>query len=392
MKKFYIIFVLILGFLIFKIVLSQATTTSTTTENEFILETPYAAEGSAEELIQLKESGDIKTFQEKFEDFVISVFPSLEPPVISDIRIENITTSLVTILWKTNVKSNSVVSLAEDKDYDSKKENPYVFEVANIEERVKEHKVVVSNLKPATLYHFQVKSLSLSGVIGKSKNFTFSTKASKSKLEVTKVSNDEISVKWITPVQTNSILEYKNLKTGKLLQEKLSEKTLIHLINIKNLSPGTEYLLKGFGYTDKNIIIETDELTVKTRKDTTPPKIYDIKISNALVSTSKNQALTIVSWKTDEPANSIVYYEAGFGSIDKLTNKVGKEDNFVKEHTVIIPTKAGSIYRIKVVSVDRSNNKSESSVRTVLTPKTEASILEIIIKNFEQTFKFLKRK
>jgi hypothetical protein len=32
------------------------------------------AEGTVDELIQLKEAGDIKTFQEKLEDFIVSVF------------------------------------------------------------------------------------------------------------------------------------------------------------------------------------------------------------------------------------------------------------------------------------------------------------------------------
>jgi hypothetical protein len=382
MKRLFIFLILI--FLSLRLVFAQTTT------EELILETPYMAEGTVDELTQLKESGDIKTFQERLEDFIVSVFPSLQPPVITDVRVEDITTNSAVILWKTNVKSNSLVAIAEDKDYDPKRENPYVVELGNVEERVKEHKVVLTNLRPGTLYHFQVKSASISGVVGKSKDYTFSTLASKIKLEVVRVTNKEIEVRWVSPKPTNSFVEYKNLKTGKTYQVKTDELTTIHSLTLKDLEPGTNYQLRGFGYDEKNILIETDPISVKTKLDLTPPKIFNIKINSAIVPGSKDQALTIVMWSTDEPANSIVYYDIGLGR--ELKNKVGNEEDYSLEHALIIPTKAGSIYRINIVSIDESGNKAESGIRTIFTPRGEQSILEIMIKNFEEAFKFLKRK
>jgi hypothetical protein len=382
MKRLFIFLILI--FLSLRLVFAQTTT------EELILETPYMAEGTVDELTQLKESGDIKTFQERLEDFIVSVFPSLQPPVITDVRVEDITTNSAVILWKTNVKSNSLVAIAEDKDYDPKRDNPYVVELGNVEERVKEHKVVLTNLRPGTLYHFQVKSASISGVVGKSKDYTFSTLASKIKLEVVRVTNKEIEVRWVSPKPTNSFVEYKNLKTGKTYQVKTDELTTIHSLTLKDLEPGTNYQLRGFGYDEKNILIETDPISVKTKLDLTPPKIFNIKINSAIVPGSKDQALTIVMWSTDEPANSIVYYDIGLGR--ELKNKVGNEEDYSLEHALIIPTKAGSIYRINIVSIDESGNKAESGIRTIFTPRGEQSILEIMIKNFEEAFKFLKRK
>mgnify|MGYP000112011736 CR=1 FL=1 len=384
MRKLIIFLLISFIFLNWKLLFAQITT------EELIIETPYIAEGTVDELIQLKEAGDIKTFQEKLEDFMVSVFPSLQPPVITDVEIKDITTNSVTITWKTNVKSNSIVAIAEDKDYDPKKENPYVVELGNIEERVKDHKVIITNLRPGTLYHFQVKSASLSGVVGKSKDYTFSTLTSKIKLEVVKVTNKEIEVRWVSPKPTNSFVEYKNLKTGKNYQVKTDEFTTIHSLTLKDLEPGMNYQLRGFGYDEKNILIETDPIGVKTKLDLTPPKISNIKINSAIVPGSRDQALTIVMWSTDEPANSIVYYDIGLGG--ELKNKVGNEKDYSLEHAVIIPTKAGSVYRINIVSVDESGNKAESGARTVFTPRGEQSILEIMIKNFEEAFKFLRKK
>jgi len=382
MKKL-LVAIFILNFISLKLVFAQTTT------EELIIETPYISEGTIDELVQLKEVGDIKTFQEKLEDFIVSVFPSLQPPVISDVKVEDITINSATIIWKTNVKSNSIVAIAEDKDYDPKKENPYVVELGNIEERVKEHKVVITNLRPGTLYHFQVKSASLSGVVGKSKDYTFSTLASKIKQEIIRVTNKEIEVRWISPRPTNSFVEYKNLKTGKTYQIKTDEFTTIHSLTLKNLEPGTNYQIRSFGYDEKNILIEADPIVVKTKLDLMPPKISNLKINSAIVPGSRDQALTIIMWSTDEPANSIVYYDLGLGR--ELKNKVGNEEDYSLEHAVIIPTKAGSIYRVNIISVDESGNKAESGIRTVFTPRGEQSILEIMIRNFEEAFKFLRK-
>lgn len=361
-------------------------------EEELFIETPYVAEGEVEELVQLREAGDIETFQKKLEEFIVSIFPSLRPPVISNVRVEDITINSATILWETNIKSNSLVALAEDKDYDPKRENPYTLEVGNVEERVKEHKVIVSNLKPGTLYHFQVKSASLIGIIGKSKDYTFSTLASKIELEVVRVTNNEIEVRWISPRPTDSNVEFKDLTTGRTYQTKIEGKRTIHSVTLKNLTPGTSYQIRSFGYTEDNILMESNPITIKTKLDTLPPKISTLRIDNALFPARRDRALTIISWRTDEPANSLVFFEEGIGFGEVLANKAGQKEEFVLEHTVILTTKTATIYRIQIVSADESGNEARSSIRTVLTPRGEESILDIIIKNFEETFRFLRGK
>ncbi len=360
-------------------------------EEPLEFETPYLAE-PVEELIQLKEAGDIKTFQEKLEEVIISVFPSLAPPVISDVRVENITTNSATIFWKTNVKSSSIVAYASDREYDPKKDNPYLIEVGRAEERVREHQVELLNLNPGTLYHFQVKSASIAGVVGKSQDFTFSTLASKIQLEVTRVTNTEIEVRWITGVETDSWVEYKNLKTGKIAKTGDAARVRSHIVLLTNLTPDTPYLIRGFGYDINNILIESDPITIKTKLDIIPPKITAIRIDNALLPGRIDRVLTVVSWRTDEPANSLVYFEEGLGIGEVLKNETGQRNEFVLEHTVILTTKTGTIYRLQISSSDESGNVSKSSVRTILTPRGEESILDIIIKNFQETFKFLKRR
>lgn len=376
----YLFILLIVGILLLpKIIFS---------EELYSFETPFAAE-ALEELTQTKE---VEVFQEKLKEIISSVFPSLTPPVISDIKVENITENSAEIFWRTNVKSSSIVAFVSAKDYDSKKENPYLIEVGNSEERKKEHRVKLLNLTPGTVYHFQVKSTSLPDITAKSKDHTFSTLAYKIKLEVPKVSNEEIEVRWTTGVETDSYVEYKNLKTGKTSKIGESSKTKTHIITLTDLTPDTPYEIKGFGYDINNILIETDSLIVKTKIDVTPPKIFDLRIDNALMPGRRDLALTVISWRTDELANSLVNFEEGVGLGEELKNQAGQKEEFVLEHRVILTTKTGTVYRIQIISSDQSKNESKSSVRTILTPRGEESILDIIIKNFQETFKFLRFK
>jgi hypothetical protein len=53
--------------------------------------------------------------------------------------------------------------------------------------------------------------------------------------------------------------------------------------------------------------------------------------------------------------------------------------------------KPGTIYRLKVTSSDDSGNLGSFGPRTIITPQQTASITDIIFKNFEDSFKFLKK-
>jgi len=373
---------IIISFLSFSFIFAE--------ERPLEFETPYLAE-KMDPLIELREAKDIKTFQEKLEELIVSVFPSLSPPVISEVEVKDITTNSAVITWKTNVKSSSIVAFAPEDKYQPNKKNPYLMEIIAPGEMTTEHRVELLNLSPGTKYHFKVKSASIVGVMGESKDMTFNTLASKIKLEVVKITNTEIEVRWVTPAETDSWLEYKDLKTGKIGKIGDETKVKTHILKLENLTPDTSYLLRGYGYDVNNILIESDPITVKTKKDAEPPKISNLRIDNALLPGRVDKVLTVVTWRTNEPANSLVYFEEGLG-IGELKNKAGKEDEFVLEHTVILVTKTGTVYRLQVVSADESGNKEESSIKTILTPRSEESILDIIIKNFEETFKFLKRR
>lgn len=140
-----------------------------------------------------------------------------------------------------------------------------------------------------------------------------------------------------------------------------------------------------------NTVEGTEAIVVKTSTDTTPPVITNLKVDSALVVGRTDKTQTIVSWTTDEPATSIVSYEEGPGSPDKeLANK--QEDNeLTKNHVVILTVlKPGTIYRFQISSIDDVGNGVRLPIRTIITPRQAESIVDIIFKNFDETFNFVK--
>ena len=144
-----------------------------------------------------------------------------------------------------------------------------------------------------------------------------------------------------------------------------------------------------------NVAEAGSPLSVTTSTDTTQPTISGFKVDNALVPGRTDRVQTIVSWVTDEPSTSIAYYEEGTGTLgetEELANKNEILDSYVTHHSVILPSlRPGTIYRLKITSTDDSGNEGSFGPRTVITPKQTESITDIIFKNFEDSFKFLRQ-
>ncbi len=355
-----------------------------------IFKTKYFSE-ALEDLVTLENASQ---FQEAIEKSIESILPSILPPFIEKPRVSDITENSAVVKWKTNIQSYSAVAFAPEKDYFSESENPYISEVSNTDEKTKEHEIALIGLDSNTKYHFMAKSFALPQVVGKSADLVFITKAPKIAPRVVDIDKDAVRIVWTTAEKSSSIVEYKNLRTGEILRKIDETKITDHDVKIENLDPGTSYEINVTGYNEKDNLIETGELlTVKTSRDIAPPEISNIRIDGALVPGRTDRVQTVVSWRTDEPANSIVEYEEGSGkSGEELMNKVSDIGAFTNIHTIIIAKlKPGTLYRVKIISVDEAGNKTVSPIRTIITPRQSESIVDVIVKNFEETFQFLKK-
>ena len=343
---------------------------------------------TVDELVILQ---NMEEFQSKLEGLIESTLPSLIPPVINEIEVTNVSDTGADVSWKTNVKAFGTVALVKGDEFDPTVENPYKFEMSNVEEKVKDHKLSVQSLEPGTKYHFQVKAFSIPGVIGKSKDYNFATRAMNAKVGAIKATNNSFTLSWQTADATTSFVEYKNLKTGKVAEMGNKDLTKNHIVEVGNLPGATSFEATYYGYTSDGVKIEGSPMRVTTLIDNKAPIISDVSISSAFIPYRPNQLQTLISWKTDEPASSIVEYEEGPGSAETLAHKTGGEEEFTKDHIVILPGfKPGTIYRVRITSGDSAGNTGVVPTRTIITPVASDTVFEIIINNFEDVFGFLK--
>lgn len=290
------------------------------------------------------------------------------------------------------MRSYGTVLYAEDAEY-IRTGGQYTSELTKTDEKKTEHSFDLSSLKPNTKYHYKVRSYVFLGAPGESQDKTFTTKASGVQVQIVDRKKDSLRVVWTTPEPTTSVVSYKKRGEQFAIRKTDDSLTTNHDIKVDNLAPATVYELRVFGVTQGGNTIEAkNTITISTNQDTAAPIITNFKVDTALVPGRTDRTQTIVSWKTDEPATSAVYYEEGSGSsLSALTNKKENLDTYTDNHVVILTSlKPGTIYRFQIVSTDDANNTTRMPVRTIVTPNQSESVVDIIFKNFDDTFKFLR--
>ncbi|MEK7093990.1 MAG: fibronectin type III domain-containing protein, partial [Patescibacteria group bacterium] len=337
---------------------------------------------------------NVEQYQSEIDTLIESVTPSLVTPFVGKIEVSELTENSVIIKWTTNTRTYGSVLYVADKDYDEKKENPYLAEVSDTQTRTTTHQVQLNNLSPGQLYRFKIRSYTLPNVVGWSTERTFTTKSSRIRPDIVRLFNTSFVVTWQTPKQTTSFVEYQNTKTKQIKQSGNDTSVTGHVVNVENLDPDTTYRVRAFGYDANKNIVESETISVTTKKDIVPPAITNLKIDNTFVPGRNDRIQTVISWKTNEPASSLVFYgEGSIASQKQLPNSASSTDAALStNHNVIITNfKPGTIYQMQVVSVDGAGNRAASPIRVIITPKQTQSVFDVIVKNFEGTFKFINQ-
>jgi hypothetical protein len=301
-----------------------------------------------------------------------------------------------TITWVTDKKSNSLVALAKEEDYDPTKEEPYTMVVGNPEEMVTFHKVKLIDLEPSTVYHYQIRSKAQLGDWSKSEDRTFTTLSLTPEISDVKfleITENTATISWATNLPTKARIEITNLRTGEKQTEEDPNFVRDHVFTIKGLTVSTDYTLQIIVEDESGQTSKSSVLPFTTSISLNPPVISEVRISTALIPGRTERVQTIISWKTDKPATSRVFYEEGISKNSKeLSLSTPLDSNLVTEHIIITTAfKPGKIYRLRVQSIDAFNNESYSRDYTILTPRPKQSVLNLIIRNFEETFGFIKK-
>jgi len=331
------------------------------------------------------------------------------PPVISEIKILEITTSSAIISWKTNKNTDSIIGYGLDRNYGMIRDPTFT----------NEHQVVLDNLLPNTDYYFQISAVDKDGNQATSKGFMFSTQKlvevpgvekfgeeaklvekaieavsqmkkeeaitfTKEKVEEigaqkaeeltiigdprVEVGEDWVKISWATNKEANSIValvpesEYdpKNSDPYKMKIGEPGEYSLNHLIEIKGLKPATTYHFQVQSTPKIGATVKSDDRVFTTLS------ILPI-ISNLQVVKVEEDAVTL-SWLTNIPCSSIIEYK---NLKTGETKQVG-DPAFVTTHRFRISNlDFDTTYQVAVRAENEQGDKTKSQPITFTTIKDE---------------------
>lgn len=352
---------------------------------------------SLEEVLEMIETINNEEILEKIEEEVQDRAEDiiLPPTIILDYADIEVGTDYAIIYWKTDKEANTIVSLAEEGEYDDSLENPYSWNVGEPEEYVKDHYVEINGLDPSTVYHFQVSSKSTLDLTGRSDDKTFKTKAVAPEIynaQIVKIQEDSATIRWSTNVPCSSVVEYTNLNNNQQKMEGSSSYLTVHTVHLTNLVFDTYYSVVINVESEDEEKTKSIPLTFITIRDKYPPEISKVNTESTIYPGSDNKIQTIASWRTDEPAMCQLFYHQGLVLANEPDFLPIEEDYGFKHVEVITNFLPSSVYKYWIVCKDEAENSVKSEDFTMLTPTQEESILDIIIKNFESQFSWMKRK
>jgi hypothetical protein len=123
-----------------------------------------------------------------------------------------------------------------------------------------------------------------------------------------------------------------------------------------------------------------------TPEDTRAPVVTNLQTEVSVEGSGDSAKVSaIVTWDTDEPSDSQVFY--GTGTSGDFSNSTGKDSAMATSHLVVLSDlKAAQTYHVKAVSADKSGNSSESPAQNFVTNQASQSVINIILTRLQQTF------
>jgi hypothetical protein len=322
-------------------------------------------------------------------------------PILSgEPRVEVGATDVI-IYWASDKEANSLVALAPESRFDPNQAEPYLQIVGDSEILTTEHEVQVFSLEPDTIYHFQLRSTPAIGPTATSRDFTFRTRLEA--LQITSfysqiIDNQTAVFKWVTNKEADSAITFAPYRGNSLSVEESKTMrdngvSVIHEVKSSDFAEGTKYDVElSSRDSDGNLATEVISL-FSTSEDDFPPQISHIQTDSTIFIDRGGKIQTIISWRTNEPSTTRVYYQEGVVSSEQeLINSTNLNTDYTKEHVVVITKfEPGLVYSFRVESIDSGGNPSVSRVHTFMTPKQKESIFQVILRILEETFFWVRR-
>ncbi len=275
------------------------------------------------------------------------------PPVISRLRVVEVTTTSATVAWTTDEKSDSRVDYGLSRYYGLSTAPDAVL--------VTSHSVTVTGLLPGTWYNCRAASADASGNLALSLDCEFLTPDDTppvvSGVIVTAITSSGATVRWESDKRTHGQVEYgltANYGARESADDSLAPN---HEIMLTGLAAGTtyHYRVRSIDYWGNQSV--SPDATFATT-DITAPVIRDVMATGITADSA-----TIV-WLTDSAAEGIVEYgpRPSYGSASALNT------SRVTRHSITLTgLEPGTTYHYKVKSRDASGLWSSSTGRAFTT-------------------------
>jgi hypothetical protein len=202
------------------------------------------------------------------------------------------------------------------------------------------------------------------------------------------VEENSATLAWDTTVPAKALIEYQDLTQG--TQNSVGRPTLAttHQMRIADLTLGTRYVAFVIVENAGGDRVKSNPITFITVKDDAPPIITNVTNESTIFPGGESRIQTIIEWNTDEPASCSLSYREGItGGVDP-TIVAPESVTYVEEHVeVIVEFAPATVYQFWLTCGDESGNTINSENFVLFTPIQEKNIIDIILENFQSTFR-----
>ncbi len=358
-----------------------------------------------QEVIKNITLGTLKEDSSSLAQFISSASEELPAPqIVEGLPIVDITSTTATFEWKTDKPANSLVGIVPSGLYKPSAVEPYIIEVGNSRDLSTEHRVAVTELRPATSYHYQIRSQGSLGPVAKSRDYEFKTFSEKLDIivaEVLEILPTRAKVYWRTTTDADSQVEYTPLNENgePIIKEKgtqgKTDTSVEHTVEVQNLMPGRKYLLRVISRDKLGQTVDRYLQPITTSSDNQKPQVSQISSESTLYPGVTPKVQTLIVWKTNEQSNSQVMYWPGLKEPQKEEEKMRTQvsNEYTVNHVIVLTNLIpGNVYQYRVKSVDESGNATLSDAYTMLAPLNSESVIDVITKNFSDIFGWLRKR
>ncbi|MFA6003656.1 MAG: fibronectin type III domain-containing protein, partial [Elusimicrobiota bacterium] len=305
--------------------------------------------------------------------FTTTAVPDATAPVISAVAAGSINSASALIGWITNEAADTQVEYGLTTAYGQQS--------ALAAAPIISHSASLSGLNASMLYHYRVKSRDAAGNLAVSGDFTFATLAapdatapSLSAVAAGAISSGSAVIGWATNEAADTQVEY-GLTTAYGQSSALAAALLTsHSAALSGLSASTLYHYRVKSRDAAGNLATSGDFSFTTLAipDTTAPNI------SAVAAGSLNSGSAVISWTTNEPADTQVEFglTAAYGQQSALAA------GMITSHSAALSgLSASTLYHYRVKSRDAAGNLAASgdfSFTTTAAPDLAAPVISAV--------------